>query len=457
MYAERLLPHDIEAEEAVVGSLLIDGESILKVASFLKPSDFYREKNRYCYEASLNLFRRGEAVNQVTVAHQLSLDERLEEIGGGAYLSHLVSTVPTSVHIEYYGQIVSRTSAMRDLIDAAAQISAIGYGGTEDVGDTLGKAEQVLFRVRSGQPARDFVPIREVLDQYMEERAAIAEPLSTTGTPIMTGFDSLDELLGGLHRSDMVVLAARPSLGKSALAVNMAVNAAKTGASVGIYSLEMSREQLALRMLASEAGVSAQLLRLGLYTEAEERAIIDSIGSLSELPLYVDDSPLQGIVEMRSKARRLFLERGLDLLVVDYLQLIQGGGSGRENRVQELSEITRSLKGLARDLHIPLLAISQLSRAVETRQSHRPQLADLRESGSIEQDADVVMFIYREDIYQTEEEWLSKTPDRPYPKNIAEIIVLKHRHGPVGNVKLLFRDRVVRFESAELDQEYLYA
>ena len=199
------------------------------------------------------------------------------------------------------------------------------------------------------------------------------------------------------------------------------------------------------------------MLRLGLYTEAEERAIIDSIGSLSELPIYVDDSPLQGIVEMRSKARRLFLERGLDLLVVDYLQLIQGGGSGRENRVQELSEITRSLKGLARDLHIPLLAISQLSRAVETRQSHRPQLADLRESGSIEQDADVVMFIYREDIYQTEEEWLSKTPDRPYPKNIAEIIVLKHRHGPVGNVKLLFRDRVVRFESAELDQEYLYA
>ena len=457
MYAERLLPHDIEAEEAVVGSLLIDGESILKVASFLKPSDFYREKNRYCYEASLNLFRRGEAVNQVTVAHQLSLDERLEEVGGGAYLSHLVSTVPTSVHIEYYGQIVSRTSAMRDLIDAAAQISAIGYGGTEDVDDTLSKAEQVLFRVRSGQPARDFVPIREVLDQYMEERAAIAEPLATTGTPIMTGFDSLDELLGGLHRSDMVVLAARPSLGKSALAVNMAVNAAKTGSSVGIYSLEMSREQLALRMLASEAGVSAQLLRLGLYTEAEERAIIDSIGSLSELPIYVDDSPLQGIVEMRSKARRLYLERGLDLLMVDYLQLIQGGGSGRENRVQELSEITRSLKGLARDLHIPLLAISQLSRAVEIRHSHRPQLADLRESGSIEQDADVVMFIYREDIYQTEEEWLSKTPDRPYPRNIAEIIVSKHRHGPVGNIKLLFRDRVVRFESAELDQEYMYA
>ena len=457
MYAERLLPHDIEAEEAVVGSLLIDGESILKIASFLKPSDFYREKNRYCYEASLNLFRRGEAVNQVTVAHQLSLDERLEEVGGGAYLSHLVSTVPTSVHIEYYGQIVSRTSVMRNLIDAAAQISAIGYGGAEDVDDTLSKAEEVLFRVRSGQPARDFVPIREVLDQYMEERAAIAEPMATTGTPIMTGFDSLDELLGGLHRSDMAVLAARPSLGKSALAVNMAVNAAKTGSSVGIYSLEMSREQLALRMLASEAEVDAQRLRLGLYTEAQEQAIVDSIGSLSELPIYVDDSPLQGIVEMRSKARRLYLERGLDLLVVDYLQLIQGGGSGRENRVQELSEITRSLKGLARDLHIPVLAISQLSRAVEIRHAHRPQLADLRESGSIEQDADVVMFIYREDIYQTEEEWLSKTPDRPYPRNIAEIIVQKHRHGPVGTIKLLFRDRVVRFESAELDQEYIYA
>ena len=448
MYEEKLLPHDIEAEEAVIGSLLIDGESILKVAHFLKTGGFYREKNRFCYEACLALFGRGEAINQVTVAHQLTLLERLDPVGGTAYLSHLVSTVPTPVHIEYYGQIVNRTAMMRNLIDAASKISTIGYDDTDDVEASLSRAEDILFRVRSGQPSRDFVPIREILDQYMQEQAAIAEPSERTGAPIMTGFETLDELLGGLHRSDMVVLAARPSLGKSTLAVNISLNAARTGMVVGIFSLEMSREQLAMRMLAGEAEVDAQRLRLGLYTEAEERRIIDSIGSLSELPIYVDDTPLQGIVEMRSKARRLSMERGLDMLVVDYMQLIQGNNNRGDNRVQEISEITRSIKGLARDLSMPVLAVSQLSRAVEIRTSHRPQLSDLRESGSIEQDADVVMFIYRDDVYYTEDEWASRFPDRPYPKNIAELIVAKHRHGPVGSVKLLFRDKVVRFETA---------
>ena len=452
MYEEKLLPHDIEAEEAVIGSLLIEGEAILKVAQFLRPPEFYREKNRFCYEACLDLFQRGEAINQVTVSHQLALQEHIDQVGGTAYLSHLVSTVPTPVHIEHYGHIVKRTSVMRSLIDAASRISAIGYEGTNDVEDALSRAEDTLFRVRSGQPTRDFVPIREILDQYMEERAAIGEPLGRTGAPIMTGFDSLDELLGGLHRSDMVVLAARPSLGKSTLAINLSINAAKGGAVVGIFSLEMSREQLALRVLASEAEVDSQRLRLGLYTEKEERQIIDAIGSLSELLIHVDDSPLQGIVEMRSKARRLSMERGLDLLVVDYMQLIQGNSRG-DNRVQEMSEITRSIKGMARDLNVPILAISQLSRAVETRTSHRPQLSDLRESGSIEQDADVVMFIYREDVYSTEDAWSSRFPDRPYPKNIAEIIVSKHRHGPVGTLKLLFRDNLVRFEPAPVGQE----
>ena len=448
MYAEKLLPHDTEAEEAVIGSLLIDGESILKVTSFLRPDDFYREKNRVCYEACLALFGRGDAINQVTVAHQLSLDDRSEEVGGTAYLSHLVSTVPTPTHVEHYGRIVSRSSVMRNLIDAASKISAMGYEDTEDVDTTLGLAEDALFRVRARQPARDFVSIREILDQYMEERA-VGEPLATTGAPILSGFDSLDELLGGLHRSDMLVLAARPALGKSTLAINMSLNAAKTGSVVGIFSLEMSREQLALRMMASEAEVDAQRLRLGLYTEAEERRIIDSIGSLSELQVYIDDSPMQGIVEMRSKARRLYVERGLDLLVVDYMQLMQSNQTSRgDNRVQEMSEITRSIKAMARDMNVPVLAVSQLSRAVEMRTSHRPQLSDLRESGSIEQDADVVMFIYRDDVYFTEDEWAGRFPDRPYPKNVAEIIVAKHRHGPVGQIKLLFRDNLVRFEPA---------
>ena len=452
MYAEKLLPHDIESEEAVIGSLLIDGESVLKVAQFLKPGDFYREKNRFCYEACLSLFGRGEAINQVTVAHQLSLDERSEPVGGTAYLSHLVATVPTPVHIEYYGRIVNRTASMRSLIDAAAQISGIGYEGSDDVPASLDRAEDILFRVRSGQPARDFVSIREVLDQYMEESAAVAEPFGRRGAPIMTGFSDLDELLGGLHRSDMVVLAARPSLGKSTLAVNISMNAAKIGAVVGIFSLEMSREQLALRMLSGEAEVDSQRLRLGLYTEAEERRIIDSIGSLSELPIYIDDTPMQGILEMRSKARRLSMERGLDFLVVDYMQLIQGSSSRGDNRVQEISEITRSIKGQARELDVPILAVSQLSRAVELRTSHRPQLSDLRESGSIEQDADVVVFIYRDDVYFTEDEWANRFPDRPYPKNIAELIVAKHRHGPVGNLELLFRDKLVRFEPLPVGQ-----
>ena len=452
MFQERLLPHDIEAEEAVIGSLLLDGESILKVAQFLKRGDFYREKNRLCYEACHELFRKTEAVNQVTVAHQLDVQDRLDTVGGTAYLSHLVSTVPTPVHIEDYARIVNRTAAMRNLIEAAAGISAIGYDGSDDVEGALGKAEDILFRLRSGQPTRDFVPIREILDQYLEERAAVGEALALTGAPIMTGFNDLDELLGGLHRSDMVVLAARPSLGKSALSINLALNAAKSGATVGIFSLEMGREQLALRMVAGEAAVDAQRLRLGLYTEAEERRIIDSIGSLSELPIYVDDTPIQGIVEMRSKARRLSMERGLDMLVVDYMQLLQGSNVRADNRVQEMSEITRAIKGMARDLSVPIVAVSQLSRAVEMRTSHRPQLSDLRESGSIEQDADVVMFIYREDVYYTEEEWASRSPDRPYPKNVAEIIVAKHRHGPVGNVKLLFRDKLVRFEAVPVEQ-----
>ena len=450
MYAEKLLPHDIEAEEGVVGSLLLDGEAILKVAHLLKRQDFYREKNGICYQVCLDLFQRGDAINQITVSHELARKDQLEPLGGAAYLSHVISTVPTPVHIEHYAQIVSRTATMRRLVDAASQISSIGYEASPNINEALSRSEEILFQVRDDRATRDFIPIREVFDQFLEERASLAEPLVRKAAPIMAGFDDLDQLLGGLQRSDLLILAARPALGKSSLAVNFTLNAAQTGATVGIFSLEMSREQLALRMLASHARVDAHRLRLGLYTEAEEQRIIDSIGSLSELPIYVDDTPLQGIVEMRSKARRLYLERTLDMLVVDYLQLVQGVGRS-ENRVQEISEISRSLKALARDLHVPVLAVSQLSRAIELRPSHRPQLSDLRDSGSIEQDADVVMFIHRDDVYHTEEEWERRFPDQAYPKNIAEIIVAKHRHGPVGNIKLLFRETLVSFEPLPLE------
>ena len=456
MYAEQLLPHDIAAEEAVIGSLLIDSDSFLHVSNLITPDDFYRERNRLCFAACTNLFQRSEAIDQVTLARELSRTDQLENAGGMAYLSHLVSTTPTSIHAEYYAQVVSNTAIMRRLINAASRISAIGYGDTDDVETTLRQAEDVLFQVRANQPDRGFITLRQIYDQFLEERAAIGDPLDNSA-PVMTGYNDLDELLGGMQRSDMLILGARPGLGKSALAINVSLNAAKQGATVGIFSLEMSREQLALRILSGDAEVDAHRLRLGLYTEAEEQRIINSIGNLSDLPVFIDDTPFQGIVEMRSKSRRLALSPGgLDLLIVDYLQLIQGRNPGRggENRVQEISEISRSIKGMARDLRVPIVTCSQLSRIVEGRPGHRPLLSDLRDSGSIEQDADIVMFIYREDVYYTEEEWQQHFLDRPYPRNIAEIIVAKHRNGPTGSVKLRFRNNLVRFDALGRDEDF---
>jgi len=448
MYAEKLLPHDIEAEEAVVGALLINSDSFLRVSHLIKPDDFYRERNRSCFTACVDLFQRSEAIDQVTLARELSRTNQLETVGGMAYLSHLISITPNSANAEFYAQLIARTATMRRLIDAASRISALGYEDTDDVDATLRQAEDTLFKVRTGQSDRGFVPLRQIYDQFLEDRAALTEPAQNIA-PVMTSFNALDELLGGMQRADMLILGARPGLGKSTLAVNICLNAAKNGFTSGIFSLEMSREQLALRILAADAGVDAHRLRLGLYTEAEEQRIIDSIGSLSDMPVFIDDTPFQGIVEMRGKSRRLSLEHGVDLLVIDYLQLVQGEAKGRfgDNRVQEVSEISRSIKGMARDLNVPILTCSQLSRVVENRTGHRPQLSDLRDSGSIEQDADVVMFISREDVYFTEDEWEQQFPGRPYPRAIAEIIIAKHRHGPTGSVKLRFRDHLVRFES----------
>ena len=447
MYAERLPPHDVDAEESVIGSILIDGDSVNKIAPFLRSSDFYSEKGRWCYEAALALLERGEPIDQVSVAHELSLHDRLEGVGGTDYLGHLVLVVPTSVHIEHYGRIVQHTSIMRQLIRVGGDIAAIGYESGPDPEASLSKAENLLFRVRSGRGSSDFTHIRDVLDTYIEESSALHDPEFSHLAPIPTGFTDFDKLLaGGLQRSDFVVLAARPSLGKSTLAFNIARHAAGQGAMVGVFSLEMSAAQIVLRLLSSEAGVDGYRLRLGLLSDVEETRQQDAIGALSDLPIYIDDTPIQGIVEMRGKARRLQTERGLDMLVVDYLQLISGTGRG-DNRVQEMGEISRSLKGLARDLDIPILACSQLSRAVEQRPVHRPLLSDLRESGSIEQDSDVVAFIYREDVYTTREEWEKRNPSEQYPENIAELIVSKHRNGSLGTIPLYFRSDVVRFES----------
>ena len=448
MYAERLLPHNIEAEEALIGSLLIDGECFARVAPVLQPGDFYRERNQVCYDAAMGLFQRDQAIDQTTLAGELARTESLDTVGGMAYLSHLVSITPTSVHADDYAEIVSRTAIMRKLISAAARISELGYNDTDDLEGTLRQAEDALFAVRGSGKARGFVPLRQIYDQYLQDRTGMVDSLSDSVSPVMSGYSELDELLGGMQRSDLVILGARPSLGKSTLALNMCLNAAKNGSTAGVFSLEMSCEQLAMRILSSEAEIDSHRLRLGLYTMAEEQRIIDAIGQLSDLPVFIDDTPYQSLVEMRSKARRLSMEHGLDLLVVDYLQLVQGQGRGYSaNRVQEISEISRSLKALARDLNIAMVTCSQLSRLVENRPGHRPQLSDLRDSGSIEQDADVVMFIHREDVYTTEEEWEQQRPGQPYPRNIADIIVAKHRNGPTGSIQLEFRDNLVRFDS----------
>ena len=447
-YAEKLLPHDVEAEEAVLGSILIDGECLTRLVPLLKEGAFYRERNQLCFDAALSLFQRDQAVDQVTLAGELARTEKLVLAGGMAYLSHLVSITPTSVHAEDYAQVISRTSSMRRLIDAGNRIIDLGYADTEDLEATMRQAEDTLFTVRgTGQP-RGFVPLKEIYDQYLQEQASAAADPEFSGMPIMSGFPDLDEYLGGLQRADLVILGARPSMGKSSLAVNMAVNAAKSGQTCGVFSLEMTREQLAMRILASEAEIDSHRLRLGLYTHLEEDRIIDSIGRLSDLPVFIDDTPYQGMVEMRGKARRLALERGLDLLVVDYLQLVQGKQKwGQSNRVQEITEISRELKVLAGDLKVVLVACSQLNRMVENRPNNRPRLSDLRDSGSIEQDADVVMLIHREDVYTTEEEWTQTHLGQDYPRNIAEIIIAKHRKGPTGSIRLEFVDNLVRFDS----------
>ena len=445
MYTDRLPPSDEAAEQAVLGSILIEGDSLSEVSVIIKANDFYTERNNWIYEACLSLYNRGEPINQISVAHELASTDKLESIGGEGFLSNLIANVPTSVYASHYAQIVNRTSTMRNLIKAATEIASLGYEPDFEVDSAIKQSEDILFQIRETRENRDFRSLRDVLDTYLEE-SSDDDPENLNKTqPIFTGFRDLDQLLGGLQRSDLFILAARPSIGKSSLALNIAMNACKNNSTVAILSLEMSGEQLAMRMVSSEAKVDSHSIRRNIINNQEQQRIVSAIGVLSDLDLYIDDSPIQTITEIRSKARRLNLERNIDLLIVDYMQLIQGLHRN-ENRVQEISEISRSLKGIARDLNIPVIAISQLSRAVEQRPSHRPQLSDLRDSGSIEQDADIVSFIYREDVYYTEEEWNSRNPVEPYPKNIAEVIIAKHRNGPLGNINLFFNEQYAEFK-----------
>jgi replicative DNA helicase len=436
---ERPVPYDVQAEEAVLGSLLLDRDAIIKIAPFLRPEDFYREAHGWIYAAVLDLYARREPPDPVTLSSELDRSGRLEQIGGDSYLVNLVNRTPTSVHIEYYAHIVERTSVLRRLISAGGEIAALGYSEDKETAQVLDKAEQLLFAISQRTSTKDFASIEQVLNEYYDRIEAIQHsPGSVIGVP--SGFHDMDEVTGGLQKSDLIIMAARPGVGKTSLSLGIAHNAAARGSRVGVFSMEMSREQLVQRLLAVETGVDSQRLRLGYLNDEEWQLVSDAIGRMAQMPIFIDDSAGLTIHEVRSKARRLEAESGVDLLVIDYLQLMQGTSRRDGNRVQEVSEISRGLKVLARELNIPVIACAQLSRAVESRTNHVPMLSDLRESGSIEQDADIVMFIHREEMYNPDTE----------KKGIAEIHIAKHRNGPLTTIPLRFFNRTTKFADLEV-------
>lgn len=440
MEAERLPPQNIEAEQSVLGSLLIDPDAIIKIGSFLRADDFYLESHRLIFRAIADLHERRMPADFVTVVDELERQQRLDLIGGPAYLTSLINMVPTSVHVEHYARIIERTSLMRRLIDAAGQIAALAYEGREQVDEVIDKAEQILFEVSQRRISKSLVPISEIVKNYYDRIEFLVEhPDETLGVP--TGFTDLDRLLGGLQPSDLIIIAARPGVGKTSLAISLGMNAAlKSNAVVAIFTLEMSGEQLVQRMLSSQTGIDSQRLRLGRIEDMEWEKFTHASGVLSEAAIFIDDTPSPSPMEIRTKARRLAAEYDLDMIIIDYLQLMQAGERRSENRVQEISYISRSLKSLARELNVPVIALSQLSRAVESRQEKRPVLSDLRESGSIEQDADIVMFIYRDEMYD-------ENSDRA---NVADIIVAKHRNGPTDTISLRFDSSLTKFGDLEM-------
>jgi len=452
--AEKLPPFDVEAEEAVIASILVDEEAIARVEGIVQAEDFYRDQNRWAFDACLALWARNEAINQVTLAHELSRRDKLDEAGGLPFLARIVSELATPVGVEHYAGIVKRDATYRAMITVGSQIVQLAYQGGPDLEGAIMRAENLTMQLRQSQRMSDLVPLRELLDAFWET-PGIDAPFAGTIGSVRSGFMDLDTLLGGFHRSDLVVVAARPSVGKSSLLVNFARNAAVAqNARVAIFTIEMAGEQLAQRLLASESGIDASRLRLGQMSELEERRAMQATGELAGLDIYIDDSSVVTVPQLHTKLRRLQQQLGgLDLVVIDYLQLMHGGSRNRDNRVQEVSEISRGLKMLARDLDVPIIAAAQLSRAPEMRQPHIPMLSDLRESGSIEQDADVVMFIYREDVYVTREDWEMRNFDQPYPEGLTKLIVAKHRNGPTGVVHLRFRNHLSRFEDLMVVEE----
>ena len=444
-------PQNPEAEQSVLGALMLDRDAITKIADILSPDDFYEHRHGVIFQAMLDLYEDRSSIDILTVTNRLEERKLTEAVGGATYITQLVNAVPSAVNIVHYADIVRRKGTLRKLISAANEINELGFHEEEDLDLLLDQAEQRLFSVSQKYLKQNFISIDTVLHETFERIDELhREKGKLRGLP--TGYADLDKLLGGLQRSDLVILAARPSMGKTSLALDIArFVGVKQKIPVGIFSLEMSKDQLVDRLLASEAEVSLWKMRTGQLSDHGQyndfERIGHAMGRLSEAPIYIDDSASSSIMEIRTKARRLKTEHDLGLIMVDYLQLM-GGTSGRyqDNRVQEISEISRSLKGLARELNVPVLALSQLSRKVEERRPQIPQLADLRESGSIEQDADVVMFIYREDVYR------GKESSRP---NIGQLLIKKHRNGPIGEVDLFFDHDKASFRNLEENKNQL--
>lgn len=439
---EKLPPQNIEAEKCVLGALMIDKEAILKVVDFLRPDDFYKENHQKIYQAMIELSERSEPIDFLSVSNRLKEKGELETIGGKSYLTELINSVPTAYNVLNYAQIVAKKKVLRDLIDVSHDIALLGYNEEDDIDIILDKAEKKIFSITQHSITQKFLPLKEALGEAFERVDSLSKREGRfRGVP--TGFRSLDNILSGLQRSDLVILASRPSLGKSSLALSIARNVAvKEKKPVGIFSLEMSKDQIVDRLIAAQSGVDLWKIRTGMLSDDDFLAIQQALGVLSEAPIFIDDVASTTVLQMRAMARRLQAEHGLALIIIDYLQLIEARNPNL-SMVQQVTENSRALKSLAKELNVPVLVLSQLSRAVEQRSPQIPRLSDLRESGSIEQDADVVMFIYREDRYN---------PSTPR-KNIADIIVAKHRNGPLGKAELYFDEQVATFREIEKEIE----
>jgi replicative DNA helicase len=437
--AQRTLPHNLEAERSVLGAILLHNDAFNHAAEVIDSDDFFRDAHRRIFGKMVRLAERGDAIDLVTLKEELGRSGEIEEVGGPAYIAALVDGVPRSTNVEHYARIIKEKATLRHLISAANRIVATAYDADEDAEVILDQAEHAIFAIADDKVRDGFVSLRDLAQSSLDTIEKLhARRELVTGVP--TGFTDLDEMTSGLQPSDLVIVAARPSMGKTSLVLNIAQHVGtKTDLTVGLFSLEMSKEQLFLRMLTAEARIDAHRLRGGFLGERDWGRLSQAIGTLSEARIFIDDTPSIGVLEMRAKCRRLAAEHGLNLVILDYIQLMQGRGRF-ENRTLELASISRSLKGLAKELNVPLVVLSQLSRAPEARSDHRPQLADLRESGALEQDADVVLFIYREDQYANK----SQPSDA---HGIAELIIGKQRNGPTGVVKLAFIREFTRFEN----------